>query len=491
MEGINLLIGKRIVQFLLTLIVLLLMFVTLLFMFSPTITVTRFAPFVTEIVNSSSGLEISIGGEITIKPGIDTLVLLEELYLSDEKAAGQPFLSIAKSEISLDLRSVLNEQINIQNITLSDVMINVVHQRDKGFNIPDLEVLELMQWVDKNIAHIPPFIARDVQLKHVLINFSDLENNLSGQWLFDEIDVGWGWDYPLTAFGEGVLKGNVVSDIDSKPITISVNAGSMRHLGDKSLLWDSTFHIAANEGDVLLKLALAPAAEESQLDSEEYLRVYKLDVGVKQLQYGDLLTRLGVAAKLGVEGGMTGHIGAEISLEGNVSDLGDPLLTSSGVVEVSVWPQNQLANVIDFWATNIVNMVLKGMNSDSTINCAVARFNLSDGVLNSEVMVFDTSRLRVYGDGSFDLSNNNIDFLIIPKTKQIQWLDKSVPVRLIGALEEPEIEVQKVGLFKSVAKSVINFSIPLLPILINDTMESDGSKECLESMQKNRGSLKD
>jgi len=467
------------------------MFVALLFVFSPTITVTKFAPFVTEVVNSSSDLEISIDGEITIKPGLDTLVFLEGVHLSDEEAVGQPFLSIAKSELSLDLRSVLNEPINIQKVTLSDLMINVVHQGDMGFNIPDLELLELMQWVDRNIVNIPPFIARDVQLRHVLINVSDLENNLSAQGLFDEIDAGWGWDYPLTAFGEGVLKGNVASDIDSKSITISANAGSMRHLGDKSLLWRSAFHIASNEGDVLLKLALAPATEASQLNTEEYLRVYKLDVGVKQLQYGDLLTRLGVAAKLGIEGGMTGHIGAEISLEGNVSDLGDPLLASSGVVEVSVWPQSQRANMIDFWATNIVNMVLKGMNSDSTINCAVARFNLSGGVLSSEVMVFDTSRLRVYGDGSFDLSNNNIDFLIVPKAKQIQWLDKSVPVRLMGSLEKPEIEVQKTGLFKSVAKSVINFSIPLLPILINDTMDSDGSKECLKSMQKNSGSLKD
>jgi len=471
--------------------VLLLMSVTLLFVLSPTITVTRFAPFITEVIESHTDLEFSIDGEITIKPGLDTFVFLGGLHLSEEDAAGQPFLSIGKSELFLDLHSILNGPINIRNITLSDVMVNVVHQGNMEFNIPDIELLELMQWVDRNIAIIPPFIAKDVQLRHVLINFSDIEHNLSGQWLLEEIDAGWGWDSPLTLFGEGILLGSPPKGPRNKPITISVTADSMRYLGDKSLLWNSALHIAANEGDILLKLALVPAIEPSLLNTEEYLRDYELGAQVKQFQYGDLLSRLGVASKLGIEGDMSGHLGADISLKGRISDLDDPLLKSSGVIEVSVWPQNQRANALDFWATNIVNMVLKGMNADSTINCAVARFNLSDGALSSEVMVFDTSRLRVYGEGSFDLANNNIDFLIVPKAKQIQWLDKSVPVRLKGSLEKPEIEIKKKGLFKSVAKSVINFSIPVLPILINDTMESDGSKECLQSMQKNRGRLKD
>ena len=467
------------------------MSVALLFVFSPTITVTKFALWTTEFVNNTTDIRLSIDGEITIKPGVDTLVLLEGINLWDEENVDQSFLSIGKIELSLDMLSVLNSPINIQKFVLSDVTIDAIHAEGEGSNIPDFEVLKLMQWIDGNISIIPPFIAQDVQLRHVLINVSDVENNLSGQLLLEEIDAGWGWNSPLTVYGEGLFLGSSSKGFGDKPITISMSADSMRHLGDQSLLWSSNTHIAADQGDISTTLSFAPSTDESILNDEAYLRVYRLNMEVKNLHYGELLTRLGFVEKLGIDSNITGHLGSEILLEGNVSEMNDPLLRSSGVIEVSVWPENQLAAAVDFWATNLLNVMLTGINSDSKINCAVARFNLSDGVLNSDVMVFDTSRLRVYGDGVLDLATTNIDFLIVPKAKQIQWVDKSVPVRLMGTLKNPEIEVKKMGLFKSVAKSVINFSIPMLPILINDTMESDGSKECLQSMQQRGGRLKD
>ena len=474
------------------------MLVTLSFVFSPTIPVTRLAPFITESINRPPGLKLSIEGEVSIKLGLDTQILLEGLNLWDEKAADHPFLSMGKTTLSLDFLSVLNGPVNIQQVVLSDVALNVVHLGDMKFNIPDIDLLELMKWLDNNIADIPPFTAHDMKLKHVLISISDLENDLSGQWLLEEVDASWGWESPLTLFSEGGFLGKSSKILNSKPITISATADSMRHFGDKSLLWNSAFHLAANESDMSLKLALEPTkiVEPSLIDTKDYLRGYALDVKVKQFQYGGLLSdidevfKLDLATKLDTEGELRGHLGTDVSLTGQVNDLADPLLKSSGVIEVFVWPQDQNAHEIDFWAANLVNMAFKVKDADSIVNCAVARFNLSEGVLNSEVLVFDTSRLRVYGEGSFDLSNNYIDFLITPKTKQLHWVDKTIPIRLKGTLDEPKGEVKKTGLLISTAKSVVNFVIPILPLLINDTMKNDGSKECLKSMDESSKDLK-
>ena len=465
--------------------------VTLLFAFSPTVTVTRFAPLVTDFVNNTTNVGLSIDGEVTIQPGLDTLVLVEGVKLWDKKVAAKSFLSIDKVALSLDVISLLNTPVNVQKIVLSNVTFDLVQGMNGKGNIPKINILTLMEWVDGNIATIPPFIIHDVELRHVLVNFSNIAHDLSGQWLLEEVDARWGWDSPLAVYAEGVFLGNPSKGFGDKPVTISMTADSMRRLGDTSQLWHSITRIAAEKGDVAVNLSFSPITDMTLLSEEEYPRAYKLDVVVNEFHYGELLMRLAPASKTEVNDSFTGYFGADISLEGNVSDLNKPLLKSSGVIEVSVWPENHLADALDFWTTNIINVALAGINSDSKINCAVARFNLSEGLLSSDVMVFDTSKLRVYGDGVLDFTAKTIDFLIVPKAKQIQWLDKSVPIRLKGPFESPEIEVKKMGLFKSVTKSVINFYIPVLPILINDTMESDGSKECLESMQKDGGRLKD
>lgn len=445
----------------------------------------------TNFVNKTTNVGISIDGEVTIQPGLDTLVSVEGIKLWDKKVAEKSFLSIGNVALSLEVLSLLKPPVNVQKMVLSNVTIDVLHGRNGKDNIPNINMLALMEWVDGNIATIPPFIIHDVELRHVLVNFSNIEHDLNGQVLLEQIDTHWGWDSPLSVYGEGIFLGNPSKGLSDKPVTISMTADSIRHLGDKSLLWNFMTHAAGEEGDISVKLLFSPITDATLIIEEEYPRVYKLDVAVKEFQYGELLRGLTSELKHEANNNLTGHIGADISLAGNVSDLNHPLLQSSGVIEVSVWPENHLADALDFWATNIVNAVLVGINSDSKINCAVARFNLSDGQLSSEVMVFDTSKLRVYGDGVLDFTAKTIDFLIVPKAKQIQWLDKSVPIRLKGPFESPEIEVKKMGLFKSVTKSVINFYIPVLPILINDKMESDGSKDCLESMQKNGGRLKD
>ena len=116
------LIGKRIVQFLLMLIVLSLISVALIFVFSPTITVTKFALWTAGFVNNTTDMRVSIDGEIAIKPGIETLVLLEGVNVWNEETVDQSFLSIGKIELSLDVLSVLNNPVNVQKIVLSEIV---------------------------------------------------------------------------------------------------------------------------------------------------------------------------------------------------------------------------------------------------------------------------------------------------------------------------------------------------------------------------------
>jgi hypothetical protein len=272
------------------------------------------------------------------------------------------------------------------------------------------------------------------------------------------------------------------------PISIAIKGDRFKALGVASKEWSSSLNIAGNHADIATTLTLT-GEDILALDTDEVVlaknRDYALMVEVNQLKYGQILTHLGVE-----EAGQ-GHLNARIFLQGMLANLDQPLISSTGTIEVAVWPSELRANPLDFWAINIINMLLIGLSEDSKVNCAVARFDLSNAQLTSEALIFDTSRLRVYGSGHINLLSREVDIWIEAKAKQLQWLSKEVPVRLIGSLDNPQIELKKMGIFKSAVKSVVNFTIPLLPVLVNDTMESDGSKDCLMSMQANSGRIKE
>lgn len=482
-KGAALFIGKRIVQALLILLLALLLLVALAFAFNLTIKLTRFAPYISETIESTSGVNIHIDGEILFTLGSTTEVNIDGFRWQQRDSDKLPFLQFERGVFSFDFWSLFGRQISIEKIALSTVDLNLVIKKGMKLNIPELDLMALLEWINHRADELPLFIAEDIELKQASLTFLVPEKNLKGDLVFDHIDASWGWNSPLQLFGDGVLH-----DDDPYPISIALKGDPFKSLGVASKEWTTIFNIAGNQADIATTLTLtgedAHALEEDEVALAKN-RTYALAVEVNQLQYGKILSNLGV------EGAGHGHLNAHIFLQGMLTNLDQPLVSSTGTIELAVWPSELRANPLDFWAINIINMLLIGLSEDSKVNCAVARFDLTDSILTSEALIFDTSRLRVYGSGNINLLSREIDIWIEAKAKQLQWLSKDVPVRLSGSIDNPKIELKKMGIFKSAVKSVVNFTLPLLPVLINDTMESDGSKDCLMSMQANRGRIKE
>lgn len=477
------LIGKRIVQALLILIAALLIFVIFVFASNLTIKTSRFNPFITYTIESYAGLQILIDGDISVTPGWVTTIGVEGIRWQENDAEEIPFLKVGHSELSLDLMSLFDEEIIIEKVILSELELNLIAEAGMKFNIPELDFMGFLEWINLRVKHIPPFIAADIQLKSVWLRFLAPEKSLKGQFVFDQIDARWGWNTPLWLMGDGTI-----DEQHPKPVTIAAKGGAFRTLGDASQEWKLSFNLAGDKADILTELTLSGEGIDGLEKGENVLaknRDYELLFKVNKLQYGAVLSHLGL------EDAGHGSLDASVFLKGNLVNLDHPLTNSTGTIELAVWPDSLRANPLDFWAVNIVNQLFRSLNEDSKVNCAVARFDLSEGTLSSDVMIFDTSRLRVYGDGNFNLISRELDFWVEAKAKQIQWISKDVPVRIKGSLDKPEIELKKTRLLTSTVKTVVNFALPLLPVLINDTMESDGSKDCLQSMQDNSGQFKD
>jgi len=97
------------------------------------------------------------------------------------------------------------------------------------------------------------------------------------------------------------------------------------------------------------------------------------------------------------------------------------------------------------------------------INCAVARFDITNGIAISRAMVIDSRRATVVGDGAIDLGRGRIAFTVSPRVKDAGLVSLTVPIRIGGSLDDPSIALDPgrlaqdtVGAVADLAESIVS-----------------------------------
>jgi hypothetical protein len=97
--------------------------------------------------------------------------------------------------------------------------------------------------------------------------------------------------------------------------------------------------------------------------------------------------------------------------------------------------------LLDMFATDYLNWTLSSTvrrQRFADIDCFITRFNVSDGVLRSEVMLSETPFLLVTGGGELNLVDESIDVTLLPRKKK-QLFTAVTPVNIRGDLRDPGI----------------------------------------------------
>jgi hypothetical protein len=72
------------------------------------------------------------------------------------------------------------------------------------------------------------------------------------------------------------------------------------------------------------------------------------------------------------------------------------------------------------------------------VNCGIADYRVSQGVVSTNAFFLDTPRISIAGEGTIDMGQEQINYIFIPKKKS-RLIVKSEPVHIRGALNDPEI----------------------------------------------------
>lgn len=166
-----------------------------------------------------------------------------------------------------------------------------------------------------------------------------------------------------------------------------------------------------------------------------------------------------------------GQINGEFDLSGKGNSVGRMLATSSGKLGLIVARGEISRLMMEKAGLHLWEILQLNVTGDKLVKlrCAVADFDVKDGTMQTQALVFDTAITTIVGTGSIDLAQEKLDLTLNQKTKNTSPLAVRSPIHVRGTFAQPEVGVDRrvvaaraVG---AIALGAINPLLALLPLI--------------------------
>jgi AsmA family protein len=218
-------------------------------------------------------------------------------------------------------------------------------------------------------------------------------------------------------------------------------------------------------GSAKLQLGYEPTEQDVNVD---------LHIDVRNFDYGVL------ARRIKLESDLRGAFSLKMDVDSRARYLSEILRHGSGRIEFAVWPQNMQAGIFDLWAVNVLIALVPAVDPGkaSKVNCAIGRFELSDGKLVDRTILLDTSRMRVTGKGKANFTDENFDLRMRPQAKTAQFLSLATPIQVSGLFNNFKIGVSPGDIIGTVGRLATSIFWVPLQIIAGKKIPADGSDVC-------------
>ncbi len=218
-------------------------------------------------------------------------------------------------------------------------------------------------------------------------------------------------------------------------------------------------------GSAKLQLGYEPTEQDVKVD---------LHIDVQKFDYGVL------ARRIKPETDLSGTFSVRMDVDSRARYLSDILRHGSGRIEFAVWPQNMQSGIFDLWAVNVLVALVPAVDPGkaSKVNCAIGRFDLTDGKLVEKAIVLDTSRMRVTGTGKADFAEENFDLRMRPQAKKAQFLSLATPIRVSGPFKDFKVGVSPGDLIGTMGRLATSILWVPLQKIAGKKLPADGADVC-------------
>jgi len=166
-----------------------------------------------------------------------------------------------------------------------------------------------------------------------------------------------------------------------------------------------------------------------------------------------------------------GALNGRVQLKGGGSSTAAVLGSSNGQVSFYSAGGQISSLVLEAAGADVVGLVKFWVGGDqqAELRCAVASFNVQDGLMQSEVFVVDTDNTLFGGKGSISLKDERLDLTVTPLPKHVSPVALRGPLHVRGTFAKPAVGIDtatvaaKVG--AAVLAGLVNPLAAILPLI--------------------------
>ncbi len=166
-----------------------------------------------------------------------------------------------------------------------------------------------------------------------------------------------------------------------------------------------------------------------------------------------------------------GDVNGVVTLKGKGNSVGRMLATANGQVAVGMARGEVSQLMMEKAGLHLFEILQLSVAGDRRIKlrCAVADFEVKNGLMAVDSLVFDTDVTTLYGIGSIDLAHETLDLTLNQKTKRTSPLALRSPIYIRGTFAKPTAGVDKgrvaVRAAGAIALGLLNPFLALIPLV--------------------------
>lgn len=166
-----------------------------------------------------------------------------------------------------------------------------------------------------------------------------------------------------------------------------------------------------------------------------------------------------------------GQLNGDFDLQGSGNAVNQMLGSANGKVTMIVSSGEISKLMLETIGLHLWEMLQIKLTSDKPIelNCAIADFEIKQGLMQTKILVLDTDITTITGTGDINLAQETLNLDLEPHTKVISPLALRSPIYIQGKFAKPEVSVDKTRIILRsagvVALGIINPFLAIIPLI--------------------------
>lgn len=178
--------------------------------------------------------------------------------------------------------------------------------------------------------------------------------------------------------------------------------------------------------------------------------------------FGEIIKRLGISNDV------TGTLNLKMDANGKGNNLRALIGSANGKVQLVADKGYIPKWVLEIWGGGLLRLIIPTTWTEDKVtelNCAVARFDMADGVMRSQTLLADTKRVTVAGEAVVNWQNEEINAIFKPQPKDPTLFHLGTPIQISGTLAHPKVGSAQSGIV-SLGKWAIGLTSPAALIVV-------------------------